>query len=230
MKKMDVVQRKYVRYRCDPHYRGRVWRDWGNFRYAHLGETPHTQQSPAMILGFVRFETPMFPTPFLRERFENESIPATCLDSRLYAVVRGVDVPEGLNFEEKFITSVRLLSGDDAIYIQPISSLVGPVCVVPNIHNLNRTKQDKDSWLVIKPRRMWGNHFGRWVDDNTCVPFQDKSDSATCTVEETEEEVPTSYNSKRTVCYEGYDSEEDDEEEDEGVDEEEEKEDDEDEL
>ena len=214
VKKMDVMQNKFVRYRCDPHYRGRVWRDWGNFRYGQAGERPHETQSPAMILGFVRFDTPMFPTPFVKARYEDDPIPATCLDSRLYAVVRGIDVPEGLNFEEKFITSVRLLSGAKAIYILPISSLVGPVCVVPNIHNLDRTVQDKDSWLIMKPRRMWGDHFGRWVDEdknNVVVNKEDECDAASSAAG-----ALPSYNFNGAVCYEGYDSEDyaDEEEED----------------
>lgn len=235
LKKMDQVQLKYVRYRCDPHYRGRIWRDWCNFRYAHKGNTPHKYQSPAMILGFVRFDTPGFPSPFLKDRFGDGEIPQSATDKCLYAVVRGIDVPDGLNFEDNFITRVKLVSGKNSIYIQSVSSLVGPVCVIPDIHNIQRNKQDKDSWLVIQPRRLWGDLFGRWVD--ACTSSSDDNvmdedseddngdDGGIANQDDDEEEGDMHHGSEdegdssdATACREGCETEDDDSDSDDDVD------------
>ena len=67
------------------------------------------------------------------------------------------------NFDKKFITEVKLLSGNESIYFIPIVDLIGPLCVVPNIHTLFRMKQDTESWFAVLPHRKWGRHFGNTI-------------------------------------------------------------------
>ena len=62
------------------------------------------------------------------------------------------------NFDQKFITRVKLMDGAHSIYVLPLSNLVGPLCCVPNIWN--KFNDGDPSWLAILPYRKWGRHFG----------------------------------------------------------------------
>ena len=164
IKKFDHVQKKSVRYRCDPQFRGNIWRDWGNFRFA---TKKFDSMSPGMILGFVTFATPGFPTPFLIDKFGDlANIPKNITDSRCYIVVW--PTKDTINIEENFITRASLDNSHTSIYVLPMESLIGPVCAVPNIHIKYRYKQDLDSWLIVKPKRMWGDEFSSWIKNEEC--------------------------------------------------------------
>ena len=62
IKKMDVTTSKEVQYRSDTNYRGTPWHDWGLFYFEDSTKPPQTVNM-SLILGFVRFNTPGFPTP-----------------------------------------------------------------------------------------------------------------------------------------------------------------------
>ena len=60
------------------------------------------------------------------------------------------------DFNKKILTHIKLLSGDHSIYFIPIQDMVGPLCVIPNIHNDDfRMEQDQESWMAAKPRQKW---------------------------------------------------------------------------
>ena len=182
VKKYDEVQKKNVRYRCDPQFRGRIWRDWGNFRFA----TGYDSMSPAMILGFVIFKTPGFPTPFLVDRYGKGNIPRNATDSRCYIVVW--PTKDTINIEDNFITRVSLHNSEKGIYILPMEQLIGPVCAVPDIHNTWKFKQDLDAWLIVKPKRMWGDEFSKWIKHGVCYVEEDPQGNHLTRLEDDEED------------------------------------------
>jgi len=182
VKKYDHVQKKNVRYRCDPQFRGRIWRDWGNFRFA----SGFDSMSPAMILGFIVYKSPGFPTPFLVDKYGKGNIPRGATDSRCYIVVW--PTKDTINIEDNFITRVSLHNSETGIYILPMEQLIGPVCAVPDIHNTWKFKQDLDAWLIVKPKRMWGDEFSKWIKDGVCWVEEDRRGEHLTRREEDEED------------------------------------------
>jgi hypothetical protein len=111
-----------------------MWYDWA---YVHFDETTSNGETierfyPAKVLGFVKFE----------EITE--------------AVIQCTDKPlSWLRLKKHFVEKVNL-GRDDAISIVmvPLSSLVHPLCVVPD-YGGNGT-----SYMVVLPRRNWSRYFG----------------------------------------------------------------------
>ena len=58
------------------------------------------------------------------------------------------------------ITEVKLVSGEQSVYIIPMDKLVGPHAIVPNIFTEYCMHEDKETWLAVKPYCKWGRHFG----------------------------------------------------------------------
>ena len=113
-----------------------------------------------MLLGFIRFDTPGFPTPMHVESRSNGNI-LSGRDETLYAVVRCCK--EYLNFDRKFVTEFQLIRGPESVYILPVKNLVGPAAVVPNIFNDFRMTDESETWLAILPYRKWGRIFGNSI-------------------------------------------------------------------
>ena len=66
-----------------------------------------------------------------------------------------------MNIDKEFITPITLLKGNASIYVIPMKDLIGPVAVVPNIFTEFRSRDEDETWLVVKPYRKWGRHFGK---------------------------------------------------------------------
>ena len=65
-----------------------------------------------MILGFIRFETPGFPTPDLVDKWGN-SVPAGATDHGVYVVARCS--PDFQNFDNKLVTKVTLIPDEHGV-------------------------------------------------------------------------------------------------------------------
>jgi hypothetical protein len=102
---------------------------WGLFHFA--GKDNDTSCA-GMILGFVRFKTPGFPTPDLVDKWGN-SVPAEAIDHGVYGVARCS--PDFENFDNKFVTKVTLILDEHGVYIFPLKRLISPLACVPNILN-----------------------------------------------------------------------------------------------
>ena len=79
IKKMDATTSERTLYRSDTNYRGAPWHDWGLFYFDDSVTKPTHSVSMGLILGFVRFDSPGFPTPNNKALYGDE-IPTTVTD------------------------------------------------------------------------------------------------------------------------------------------------------
>ena len=142
-------------YRAHPDYKTRPWFDWGLFHFD--AQHPNTLCA-GLIYGFVRFDTPGFPTPLLQEKW-GTNIPDDSSDPTIYVVVRCAETYQ--NFDKRFITKVKLIKSEHSMYILPLRDLVGPLACVENIWN--QFNDDDVTWLAILPYRKWGRLFGQSI-------------------------------------------------------------------
>ena len=160
IKKIDVTTAKDVLYRSDTSFRGTPWHDWGLFYFKDTMK-PVNSINMGMILGFVRFDTPGFPTPNNKALYPS-GIPESVVDREGYVIARCI--PGYVDIDKKFVTPVTLLNGNVSIYVIPMEDLIGPVAVVPNIYTEFRSRGEDETWLAIKPYRKWGRHFGNNIE------------------------------------------------------------------
>ena len=111
-----------------------MWYDWA---YVHFNERMSNGETieryyPAKVLGFVKIE------------------------DMIEAVIQCTDKPLCWSrLKKNFIEKVDLgRDGTISIVMVPLSSLVHPLCVVPD-YGGNGT-----SYMVILPRRNWSKYFG----------------------------------------------------------------------
>jgi len=123
-----------VIYHANPHFQGRMWYDWA---YVHFEEHMTNAEVieryyPAKILGFVKF------------------------DGKTEAVIQCSTKPlRWSRLKKQFVVEVILGIDDEvSVVTVPLSSLVHPLCVVPNYGGHGT------SYLVILPRRNWSRYFG----------------------------------------------------------------------
>ena len=156
IKKRDVTTGKDVTYRCDSNYRGREWYDWG-YIYFEDSSKKDGECNIGLLLGFVRFNDPGFPSP------EKESLGLgdSQLDKTVYMICRCAKAYH--NFDLKFVTEFELLSGRESVYLLPVKSLLGPAAAVPNIYNDYRCHDENEKWLAILPYRKWGRLFSKQI-------------------------------------------------------------------
>lgn len=159
--KRDPTTNQDIRYRSDPKFGDREWRDWGIVD-CYRGQLGANGLCPGWILGFIRFDQAGFPTPRnieLRQAGNN-----TCLsvDNDVYVVTRAAT--DVMNFDEKLVTPFRLVTGQESLYVIPMRDLVGPLACVPDIHtNEARFVQTVDRFFALKPYRRWGDHFAKSI-------------------------------------------------------------------
>ena len=125
---------------------------------------PENTVNAGLILGFITLDTPGFPSPNNNQSYP-DGVPTTTVDKTSYVVARCC--PTYHNFDKKMITEVKLISGEQSVYIIPMDKLVGPVATVPNIFTEYRMHGDEETWLAVKPYRKWGRHFGdtiKWTE------------------------------------------------------------------
>ena len=121
-----------VNYNAHPFFHGASWYDWAYIHYVIEGDDgPIEQYYPSRILGFI-------------EDDDGDEISAI-----VHCSERAVEWNE---LEEKLFVPFNLstLAGDEQLV--PLSSLLEPICVVPNYG------QD-DSYLMVLPKRQWSKYF-----------------------------------------------------------------------
>ena len=192
VKMKDPTTGNDVTYRSDPKYRGKAWRDWAIVNTYPAGTTvaslPEAKRAqgllcPGWIAGFVQFTQALFPTP--GRNADKEGTPD--VDPAIYAVVRCST--RSYNFDKQFCTEFKLVRGDKSLYVLPLSAVVGPLAVVPNVHTSDfRYIQEIDSFLAIKPYRRWGDHFGASIDTKEAYSNDDDEDDDDDEEEDVDEE------------------------------------------
>ena len=151
--KNDITQSNHpTTYRAHPDYQGGSWYD---LALLHFDKQTKGTLCAVLILGFVRFDSPGFPTPGHQKKYSKD-IPGDMMDKNVYVVVQCSSGYQ--NFDNEFITRVKPIEGEDSIYAIPLMDLIGPLCCVPNIWN--KFNDGDPSWLAILPYRKWGRHFG----------------------------------------------------------------------
>ena len=172
IKKKDNTTGTSVRYRRDKDYRGYPWRDWGIFDTYTNSREQGAGLCPGMICGFITFDDNGMPTP--RDDFDIGSGDEEAMkdanvypkegtkDPNVYIAIRAAT--KNINFDDKFTNRFELERKH--IRILPVSKLIGPLAVLPDIHSegVHRFRQDIDSYFTIKPYRMWVDHFGKEIE------------------------------------------------------------------
>ena len=119
---------------ANPHIQGRKWYERAYVHFQEGGGDINAVESfyPAKILGFVKF------------------------DQKTEAVIQCTERPlHWSTLKNKFVVKVSLGTNDDiSIVAVPLSSLVHPLCVIPDYRG------DGKSYIVVLPRRNWSRYFG----------------------------------------------------------------------
>ena len=117
-----------------PCFQGRSWYDWAYVHFEEIGANGNSVECfyPSKILGFVTFE------------------------NKTFAVVQCTERPlRWSSLEKNFLYKVVLGTNDDISTVTvPLSSLVHPLCVIPDYGG------DAKSYFVVLPRRNWSRYFG----------------------------------------------------------------------
>ena len=93
-----------------------------------------------LILGFVQFDTPGFPSPGNVDKYTANDIPLGIIDNKFCVVAWCVE--KYYNFDAQIITEIELKECDKGVHIIPMEHLLGTVCVIPNLFTQNRMRQD----------------------------------------------------------------------------------------
>ena len=122
-----------------PFFQGREWYDWVYVHFEEIiasGETIENHY-PAMILGFVT------------------------LNNATEAVIHCSEKPvHWTDLEDNFIVRTKVgQSADISIVLVPLSSLVHPLCAIPDYGS------DKSSFIIILPKRNWSRYFGNKISE-----------------------------------------------------------------
>ena len=117
-----------------PSFQGIEWYDWVYVHFEEINATGDTVENfyPAKILGFVT------------------------INNVTEAVIHCAEKPFNWSeVEEKFIVRTKLGSTlSVSIVSVPISSLVHPLCALPDYGN------DSLSYIIVLPKRNWSRYFG----------------------------------------------------------------------
>ena len=128
-----------VIYYATPHIMGSMWYDWS---YVHFEEVTRNGKSvesfyPAKILGFIRINN-----------FTETKVIVQCTEKPLV----------WSQLKKHFVIKVVLGSDDEVSIVSvPITSLVHPLCVIPDYGG------DGKSYIVVLPRRNWSRFFGNKI-------------------------------------------------------------------
>ena len=82
--KLDLTTNTNQTYRSDPNYRGKKWQDWGLFNFEDDSK-PENTVNAGLILGFIKFDTPGFPSPRNIESYP-DGVPQMSVDRTSYVV------------------------------------------------------------------------------------------------------------------------------------------------
>ena len=111
-----------------------------------------------MILDFIRFETPGFPTLDLVDRWGN-NVPVGASNHSVHVIaLRSLDFH---NFDKKVVTKVTLTTDEHGVYISLLKRLIGPLACVPDISN--KFQDHSANWLFVLPYQKWGRCFGNSI-------------------------------------------------------------------
>ena len=125
-------------YNAHPYFHGGSWYDWA-YVYYEIEEDEGTvaQYYPSKILGFCKD-----------------------YDDEVHAIIMcSVEPLPWTMLEDKFVVTFKLCSTPGEEQVVPLSSLVDPICVLPDYGSM-----DADDYMLILPKGQWSDYFGRRVN------------------------------------------------------------------
>ena len=146
-------------YRASEYYRGCKWYDW-----AHVLDPKDGLEMQGRILGFFRYKTPGFPT---RKLAEDDGLSQAIIerdqmtDDTAYMIFHACnDWCSREELESKMCKKITLECGDRFTYILPVTSIRGPVAVIPNYGSCNGSLD----YITALPYHKWGLIFSEEVE------------------------------------------------------------------
>ena len=120
---------------------------------------------PGRIHGFFRFDTGGVPTPCLLQKESASSIRHRMLvDDTMYVVVQtSKDYLHWKTLEREFIVSFELGGLDDCTFIFPVSRIVNPLYVFPDLGQ--DTSKREPTYFASLPSRYWAYYIDYKVDE-----------------------------------------------------------------
>jgi hypothetical protein len=140
-------------YRATEDYSGEPWYDW-----AFIEDPTSKETHPAMIVGFLKYVTPGYPTfakTEIEKRRPQDLLSAKEKDDTIYVALHAAN--KVMSYEDlstQMITKFSITSNDD-IYVFPVTSIKKPLIVARNFG-----AQSNRSYLRCMPRSEWP---GLWV-------------------------------------------------------------------
>ena len=83
MSKLDATTNIQYLYHAHPDYNGEEWYDWGLFHFTDSRRVPE-KLNVGLILGFVQFDTPSFPSPGNIGNYTANKIHPGIIDKKFY--------------------------------------------------------------------------------------------------------------------------------------------------
>ena len=125
-----------VNFNAHPFFHGAPWYDWAYIHYVIEGEDgPREEYYPSRILGFVK----------------------DLDDDEITAIIQCSEDPVSWeDLEEKFFVNFKLCSTKGREEQVPLSSVLHPICVVPNYGK-------DDSYIMILPKGRWSKYFTAFI-------------------------------------------------------------------
>ena len=109
------------------------------------------------MLGFIRFETPRFPTKNLVDKWGN-SVPEGATDHSVCVVAWCS--PDFQNFDKTFVAKVTLIQDEHGVYILPLKRHIDPLACVPN---MSEFQDHLANWLSLLLYQKRGIYFGNSI-------------------------------------------------------------------
>ena len=127
-------------YNAHPCYHDGPWYDWAYVYYENDEDSEsESYHYPSKILGFIE---------------DGEDINAV-IQCSIHPVAWST-------LEDDFITKFTLCTEVGKEEIVPISSLIHPICVVPDFGE----QEDSNRFMMILPKGQWSEYFARFVNND----------------------------------------------------------------
>jgi hypothetical protein len=127
-------------YNAHPSYHDAPWYDWAYVHYEiEDSENSNAAYYPSKILGFIQEGTEI-------------NVIIQC----------AIEPLQWSQLEEDFIVKLRLNTTNGKEEMVPMSSLVHPICVVPNFG-----LENNDEYMMILPKGQWSDYFARFINQGS---------------------------------------------------------------
>ena len=160
---------EYVTFRASTYFRGYPWFDFGMIQFEEDDTPKELTTSPAMILGFFKYQHGGIPTPHvcLEDTLAGADDVYTNAgqDPHMYAVVHCANkyVPWS-DVKEQFVVKFCLediSTPDKSLYIVKVENIVRPLFVFKNYGGINR---DGENYFCTLSQPEWGAYFNQSID------------------------------------------------------------------